>query len=394
MKRMSLISTLVLLTLMVSYCYCQCESIDPFLSSSPSMSKCKVHVSETIPLGMSYPSGPIFSSTIDDLLQLCNRATKSLDIASFYWTLQGKDAAPDNSSVYGENLLNCIIDSAKRGVKVRIAVSQGNLGEGSDDLTRLQLAGAEVRTVNFTQLVGGGVLHTKFIIADNESFYVGSANMDWRSFSHVKEMGLVYSNCPVLGNDLNKVFSVYWYLGNGQQFVPKSWPSYLQTTFNKNTPAEVLVNNTVSKVYISSSPLPFNPIGRTNDIDAVLDTINKAKKSIDIAVMDYFPMYLFARPSKFWPVIDDALKKAVIERRVRVRLLASKWSHTRKSLFTFLKSLDAFRSYGWGKIEVKIFQVPSTPEQETIPHARVNHNKYMVTDEVAYVGTSNWSAGK
>lgn len=39
----------------------------------------------------------------------------------------------------------------------------------------------------------------------------------------------------------------------------------------------------------------------------------------------------------------------------------------------------------------KFFKVPSTPEQAKIPFARVNHNKFMVTEEVAYVGTSNWS---
>lgn len=36
------------------------------------------------------------------------------------------------------------------------------------------------------------------------------------------------------------------------------------------------------------------------------------------------------------------------------------------------------------------FIVPSTPDQDKIPYARVNHNKYMVTDRAAYVGTSNW----
>lgn len=39
----------------------------------------------------------------------------------------------------------------------------------------------------------------------------------------------------------------------------------------------------------------------------------------------------------------------------------------------------------------KRFIVPSTPEQDKIPFARVNHNKYMVTDKTAYIGTSNWS---
>lgn len=35
--------------------------------------------------------------------------------------------------------------------------------------------------------------------------------------------------------------------------------------------------------------------------------------------------------------------------------------------------------------------MPATEDQKKIPFGRVNHNKYMVTDQVAYIGTSNWS---
>ena len=42
---------------------------------------------------------------------------------------------------------------------------------------------------------------------------------------------------------------------------------------------------------------------------------------------------------------------------------------------------------------VRLFTVPSfSPGQAAIPFARVNHNKYLVTDKTAYIGTSNWSA--
>lgn len=37
------------------------------------------------------------------------------------------------------------------------------------------------------------------------------------------------------------------------------------------------------------------------------------------------------------------------------------------------------------------FVVPATEDQKKIPFGRVNHNKYMVTDNIAYIGTSNWS---
>lgn len=39
----------------------------------------------------------------------------------------------------------------------------------------------------------------------------------------------------------------------------------------------------------------------------------------------------------------------------------------------------------------KFFQVPATPEQKKIPFARVNHNKYMVTDKSAYIGKFSYN---
>jgi phospholipase D3/4 len=45
----------------------------------------------------------------------------------------------------------------------------------------------KVRSVNFPKLMGGGVLHTKLWIIDGQHFYVGSANMDWRSLTQVRK---------------------------------------------------------------------------------------------------------------------------------------------------------------------------------------------------------------
>lgn len=35
--------------------------------------------------------------------------------------------------------------------------------------------------------------------------------------------------------------------------------------------------------------------------------------------------------------------------------------------------------------------MPSSGAQSQIPFGRVSHNKYMVTDRAAYIGTSDWS---
>ena len=48
-------------------------------------------------------------------------------------------------------------------------------------------------------------------------------------------------------------------------------------------------------VFSQSSPKPLCPTGRTNDIDAVIHIIDTAKKYVHIAVMDYFPLYIYTR---------------------------------------------------------------------------------------------------
>ncbi|RWS20191.1 phospholipase D3-like protein [Leptotrombidium deliense] len=61
-------------------------------------------------------------------------------------------------------------------------------------------------------------------------------------------------------------------------------------------------------------------------------------------------------------------------------------------MFIYLHSLDAFyKMRGTGRIDVKLFTVPPLPDVK-IPFSRVNHNKFMVTEKHAYIGTSNWSA--
>lgn len=57
-------------------------------------------------------------------------------------------------------------------------------------------------------LLGGGVLHTKLWIIDRRHFYLGSANMDWRALTQVKELGVVGYNCSCVAQDLGKIFDV------------------------------------------------------------------------------------------------------------------------------------------------------------------------------------------
>lgn len=360
---------------------------------------CRSYLTETIPKDLVFNQTIDSKDTHDQFLKLINSAKYSIDIASFYWTLLGKDVMPENpvpESKKGEDVLNALINVAKtKSIKIRIAVNDDKNSRNNQDLNLLE-AITEIRRINFTRLVGAGILHTKFILVDNQSFYLGSTNMDWRSLTHVKELGITSYDCSPIAQDLANIFSVYWYLGvNTYVTIPDHWPNEYSVNYNLSNQQEVQLNTETYKVYLSSSPKELCPDGRTNDIDSILSIINSAEKYIYIAVMDYFPIFLYKRPTSYWPTIDDALRRAAVERKVQIRLLASHWNHTRPSMKIFLKSLEAFvndRDIS-GSIETRLFQVPTlTPEEKNIPFARVNHNKYMVTDKVAYIGTSNWSA--
>lgn len=120
--------------------------------------------------------------------------------------------------------------------------------------------------------------------------------------------------------------------------------------------------------------------------------MQRAEKFIYISVMDYFPLTIYTPKVKYWPAIDNAIRAAAIEHKIEVKLLISKWNHSRPSEDYFLRSLaDLTRSYRKVSIEVRRFIVPADDEQSHLPFCRVNHNKYMVTDNTAYIGTSNWS---
>lgn len=122
---------------------------------------------------------------------------KTLDISSFYWSLS--DEVGTN---FGTVILNEIVQLPKRGVRVRVAVNKSN--KPLKDVERLQMAGVEVRYIDITNILGG-VLHTKFWISDNTHIYLGSANMDWRSLTQVKELGIAIFNNRNLAADLTQI---------------------------------------------------------------------------------------------------------------------------------------------------------------------------------------------
>ncbi|XP_074932500.1 5'-3' exonuclease PLD3 isoform X2 [Phalacrocorax aristotelis] len=354
---------------------------------------CRIVLVESIPEGMTFSDGSVLNpSTFSTWMNLLGTVTHSLDIASFYWTMTNEDTRThEPSATQGEQIFEELLQLSQRGITVRIAVSRPSAKSPLNDLQALEQSGAAVRTVDMPRLTGG-VLHTKFWLVDGTHLYVGSANMDWRSLTQVKELGTAVYNCSCLAKDLGKIFEAYWALGIPGASIPVPWPANYSTTFNMETPLDLKLNDTDATVYFSSSPPALCAAGRTQDLSALLSVIDAAEDFVDIAVMSYLPTTEFSHPERFWPAIDNQLRKAVFERQVKVRLLAGCWRHSRLTMFPFLKSLAAVTdNQTHYSMEVRLFIVPASAAQAQIPYARVNHNKYMVTEKAAYIGTSNWS---
>ncbi|XP_058663038.1 5'-3' exonuclease PLD4 isoform X2 [Ammospiza caudacuta] len=303
---------------------------------------CSFELVENVPYDLPFE---INSTAAKPLYQawtkLLDLAQEKVYVASYYWSLTGKDiGVNDSSSKQGEDILQRFERLLAQNVSLYIAASSPTLATKSRDLEILEEKGAHVKKIDFGHLTGG-VLHSKFWIVDMKHVYIGSANMDWRSLSQVKEFGAVMYNCSCLAQDLWKTFSTYWDVGYPNATIPAPWPLNYSTHINKHHPLEVEFNGILTKTYFSASPPAFCPEGRTRDLHAILSIISQAQEFVYVSVMEYFPTSRFIQPKRYWPAIDNALRRAAFNHRVRVRLLVSCWAYTDPAMLHYLRSLRA-----------------------------------------------------
>ncbi|XP_026160348.1 phospholipase D4 [Mastacembelus armatus] len=357
-----------------------------------SQDQCSLALVESIPQHVKYKANATFGIPLEEVWKdLILMATDQVDVASFYWTLTGEDIHVNTSSdLPGREILKELQELPSRNVSVRVVTSVPTVRTNSTDLKILKEKGVQVRKVNFGRLTNG-VLHSKFWIVDRKHVFIGSANMDWRALTQVKELGVVIYNCSSLAKDLHKIFQSYWVMGQSNSTLPQPWPSEYDTDINKQHPLLVEAENVSSSIYLAGSPPSFLPLSRTQDLEAILSTISEAQHYVDVAVMEYFPTTRFKKPQRYWPFIDDAIRAAAFDRKVKIRMLISCGRDSDPAMLAFLQSLASIDSpHQHINIQIKLYIVP-VGNQSDIPYSRVNHNKYMVTDKVAYIGTSNWS---
>ncbi|XP_074128586.1 5'-3' exonuclease PLD3-like [Sminthopsis crassicaudata] len=352
---------------------------------------CSLVLAESIPEGMSFsPGSPQHISTHRAWLQLIQRAQSQVDIAAYNFTLRSRATGSAHPSGWqGQEILDRLLSLPGRGVRLHVAM---NSPQPSDiDADELGRHGAKVTPVQLEQLTGG-IVHSKFWVVDGRDVYVGSANADWRALTQIKELGAVLYDCSPVAQDLLSIFNMYQALGGPRAVLPTSWPPHFSAGSSLQKPIRLHLDGHPADVYLSSSPPALCGPGRTSDLQAILSTISQARKFIKVSVMDLMPQCMFCQPKRFWPELDSALRAAACDRRLPIQLLISCWRQSDPNMFIFLESLNILAQPPLScPLRVKLFSVPVSRDQRQIPFARMNHNKFMVTDQAAYIGTSNWS---
>jgi phospholipase D3/4 len=415
---------------------------------------------ESIPVGLEDLRGtPGVQYTEDVLVRLTRAARSTIDLTAMYWALLPDPAGDDEKGFTdsqleamgagaGRALYQALRDAAARGVAIRIVQSPGFSGQKqeSDTLREEFPDRVSIRSIDMGKWYGGsGIMHQKIWIFDSRHLYLGSANMDWKSISQVKEMGVAVEDCAELAADARKYFDTWWTFSaieptSVEVFDPLAriyrrvppWSTLVPpsqraasplaadeyaTSFNRDNPLSLEIGGERGGIFLTGCPDEVRGTGRTWDGEGLVDTINDARRSISVSVMDFGPIGLYSRQSAgppladegfipnntpvWWPALFDALLSAVLTRKVYVRLLVSKWAHTSRLIEPLLIALqrtaDAGRADSFmssGQLEIKQFIIPgwdsTTGSGRKFPgHTRVNHTKYIVTDRRINIGTSN-----
>lgn len=377
---------------------------------------------ESIPVGLESLRGtPGVQYTEDVLIRLTQAAQSTIDLTAMYWALLPDPKGPDEQGFSdaqfrqmgadsGRALYASLCHAASRGVAIRILQSPGFSGQKqeSDDLLERFPKQVSIHEIDMSKWYGGGIMHQKIWIFDSVHLYLGSANMDWKSLTQVKEMGVAVEDCQELATDAIKYFNSWWAFSalsptNQEAFDPAvridrrvpSWSSLVvaskrsqsplaeeyTTAYSAHTPLRLELNGEQCGVFLSGCPQEVLGKGRTWDGEGLIHTIEDAQKSVCISVMDFAPAGLYSRPSAgppigdegiiptdtpvWWPLLTDALLSAVLTRKLYVRLLVSKWAHTSALIEPMLTALqnaaDAGRADPFmssGQLEIKLFMVP------------------------------------
>nr|MEE4267713.1 phospholipase D-like domain-containing protein [Candidatus Krumholzibacteria bacterium] len=117
-------------------------------------------------------------------------ATGTIDVASFYYSRQGDGKDAKAPAGIGDRLLPTLASlpkAALRGCEVRVLGDTKFQKTYPEALAWLDAQpGITSRAIDCPTHWGGGVMHAKYFVVDEQILYVGSQNWDWRAMNQIR----------------------------------------------------------------------------------------------------------------------------------------------------------------------------------------------------------------
>jgi phosphatidylserine/phosphatidylglycerophosphate/cardiolipin synthase-like enzyme len=302
--------------------------------------------------------------------EMFDNAKSEIVIGQFY-------AVNKPGSVF-DKVVERLAAAGKRGVKIRFLMDQKGVGlSEKPTLDQLRaIPNLELRILDFSKLTGNGIIHAKYMVVDGATAFIGSQNFDWRAFEHIHETGLRITD-PKLAGQVLAVFN-------------QDWRAQALTEQGTAVPALNAITaapNYRQETFLLASPNRYNPAGIGDSESGLPALLADAKSEVRIQLLDYAPLSYGPKGTRpYYAVIDNAVRAAA-NRGVKIKLMVSNWNMEQPAQ-AYLKSLAMLPN-----VEIRVVTIP-VASGGFIPFARVIHSKTMVIDnQIAWVGTSNWSGG-
>ncbi|KAG7282000.1 hypothetical protein CRUP_003058 [Coryphaenoides rupestris] len=252
---------------------------------------------------------------------LLDRAQYSVEVVSPVWNLlPWEPTAPHEATAQGQYLFQRLLGLRARGVKLRIASSLTNSTELktlAEHITSYTHSHPPYHHHHYQHHAHHPHHHHHYqhhahhphhhhhyqhhahppttttntntnTTITRKHMYIGSGDMDWRSLSKRKELGVVLVNCSCLALDLNRVFSFYWQL-QGRNYIPNIWSSKVIALYGKQEPLQLQLNSSGATAYLPLRTPSVQNIA-AGDVEAIQHVIQSAQTFAYISVTDYLPL--------------------------------------------------------------------------------------------------------
>ena len=358
----------VFVSLALAFAVCGCAARGAPVASPGAAAAGTLNLVESWPVETTLDNADLPDAT-EAWVALFDGAKTSVELGQFYVSTEPGSRL--------ETVLDALVRAADRGVAVRLVADAKFQKTYPETLARLDAHPTiEVRLLDL-EPVTKGVLHAKYFVVDGRVAYVGSQNFDWRSLTHVQELGFTV-DAPAVVGVYTRIFALDWAIAGGTP-VPEALAALPPAIAAVDVP--VRFGDTTVQVTPVASPTGLLGDESVWDLPRLLGAIEGAKQKIRIQALSY---EVTGYDKVEWRGLDDALRAAA-GRGVKVELLVADWSKSGSKLAS-VQSLATVPN-----VTVKFAAIPEA-STGFVPFARVVHSKYATVDGAwAWIGTSNLS---